>query len=131
MSAIDQSVQNTQDVCLAGSFVLQWQLNCCEHRLLIMVNRPCKDLHHLPIPASLLDQHGLQPLEGCSRGGHRLMTLSVATSITYGLLLPKKQQVRVNTWIRFRWRSGGYCQLVINIPVPNDEGLLHCGSLAK
>src|SRR5450830_661090 len=43
-SAIDQSVQNVQDVCLAGSPGLQRQLNCCEHCLLIVVKNQGQDL---------------------------------------------------------------------------------------
>ncbi|MGQ3226909.1 MAG: hypothetical protein ACT6UU_23540 [Hydrogenophaga sp.] len=39
----------------------------------------------------------------CSRSAQRLMTLSVATSITPEISCCQKQQDRVLTWVSFRW----------------------------
>src|SRR6187402_3016806 len=50
-------------------------------------------------------RRAISRMDNCSRSTHRLMTLSVATSITPTAPCHSKQQVRVLAWVSSRWKS--------------------------
>ncbi len=61
--AVDQPVQEIEDMGLGGNARLKRHLDGAQHRLLVVVQHQGKDVDHLPIAASAPEQQGLQTSE--------------------------------------------------------------------
>ena len=62
--AVNQPVQEVQDVGLRGNAGFQRHLDGAEHRLLIVLQHKGEDFHHLPVAARVLEEMTLQVPEG-------------------------------------------------------------------
>ena len=56
--AVDQPVQEVEDVGLGGNAGLQRQFDGAEDRLLVVLQHQRQDLDHLPVAAGVLEQDG-------------------------------------------------------------------------
>ena len=57
--AVDQAVQEVEDVGLGGDAVLEGEFHGAEHRPLVVLQHEGEDVHHLPIAPWSLQQLGL------------------------------------------------------------------------
>ena len=67
--AIDQAVQDVEDMGFCWGTRLQRQFDRAQYGLLVMVQNEGEDLHHLPITARLFEEMGLQPPERIRQSG--------------------------------------------------------------
>ena len=61
--AVDQTVQEVEDVGLGRDARVECDLNGTQHRLLVVMQHQRQDLHHLPVAARVLEQVALQSPE--------------------------------------------------------------------
>src|SRR3546814_3884405 len=67
--AVEQPVEDVEDMGLGRHASFQRQFDGTEHRLLIMLQDQREDLHHLPVTAGALEQEALQLPEGLGHLG--------------------------------------------------------------
>ena len=56
VDAVDQPMQNVQNMRLGRRSVAERQFDGTQHRLLIVVQDEGQDLHHLPVASGLLEK---------------------------------------------------------------------------